>query len=157
MDAYMQKKQEVFVAKLRDQNLGEARAFFEKLKANKNVVELPDGLCYEVIKPGTGAYPKATDTLKVHYTGTLLNGTVFESSVQSGQPFEFALNQMIPGWTEGLQKINQGGKIRLYIPPQLAYGDAGQQGIPPGAALIFDIELLEVKASTPAAAPETKP
>jgi FKBP-type peptidyl-prolyl cis-trans isomerase len=162
MDAFMQKKQEGFLTKLRNQNLGEAKAFFDKLKDNKNVVELSDGLRYEVVQPGTGAYPKATDTVKVHYTGRLINGTVFDTSLQPRQPgaavepVEFLLNQVIPGWTEGLQKINQGGKIRLYIPPHLAYGDAGQQGIPPGATLIFDIELLEVKATAPATPVEPK-
>lgn len=162
MDALMQKKQEAFLAKVRLQNLGEAKAFFDKLKDNKNVVELSDGLRYEVVQPGTGAYPKATDTVKVHYTGRLINGTVFDTSLQPRQPgaavepVEFLLNQVIPGWTEGLQKINQGGKIRLYIPPHLAYGDAGQQGIPPGSTLIFDIELLEVKAPAPAVSVEPK-
>lgn len=155
MDAFMQKKQEAYLTKLRVQNLGDAKAFFDKLKDNKNVVELPSGLRYEVVQPGTGAYPKATDTVKVHYTGTLLNGTVFDSSVQRKEPVEIALNQVIPGWTEGLQKINQGGKIRLYVPPHLGYGDSGSQSIPPGATLIFDIELLDIKA-TPAATPQPK-
>ncbi len=157
VDASMQKRQDAYLTRLRDQNLAEAKAFFEKLKENKNVVELPDGLRYEVMKPGTGAYPKPTDTIKVHYTGTLLNGTVIDSTVERGEPVEFQLNQVIPGWTIGLQKINQGGKIRLYIPPQLAYGDTGQQAIPPGAALIFEIELLEIKAPAPAAAPAVAP
>ena len=162
MDAFMQKKQEGFLTKLRSQNMGEAKAFFDKLKDNKNVVELADGLRYEVVQPGTGAYPKATDTVKVHYTGRLINGTVFDTSLQPRQPgaavepVEFPLNSVIPGWTEGLQKINQGGKIRLYIPPHLAYGDTGQQGIPPGATLIFDIELLDVKATAPATPVEPK-
>ncbi len=157
VDAYMQKRQDAYLTRLRDQNVAEAKAFFEKLKENKNVVALADGLRYEVVKPGAGAYPKPTDTVKVHYTGTLLNGTVIDSSVERGEPVEFALNQVIPGWTEGLQKINQGGKIRLYIPPQLAYGDSGQQGVPPGAALIFDVELLEIKAPATAPAPAVKP
>jgi FKBP-type peptidyl-prolyl cis-trans isomerase len=162
MDAFMQKKQEGFLTKLRSQNMGEAKAFFDKLKDNKNIVELADGLRYEVVQPGTGAYPKATDTVKVHYTGRLINGTVFDTSLQPRQPgaavepVEFPLNSVIPGWTEGLQKINQGGKIRLYIPPHLAYGDTGQQGIPPGATLIFDIELLDVKATAPATPVEPK-
>jgi FKBP-type peptidyl-prolyl cis-trans isomerase len=156
MDALMRGKQEAYLTKLRGQNLSESKAFFEKLKDNKNVVELPSGLRYEVVQPGTGAYPKAADTVKVHYTGTLLNGTVFDSSVQRKEPAEFALNQVIPGWTEGLQKINQGGKIRLYVPSNLAYGDSGSQSIPPGATLIFDVELLDIKA-TPAAAPAPKP
>lgn len=150
MEAYMQKRQETYLAKLREQNAGEAKAFFEKLKENKNIVELPSGLRYEIVQPGKGAYPGPTDTVQVNYTGKLINGTVFDSSVPSGKPAEIALNQVIPGWTEGLQKINVGGRIRLYIPSQLAYGDSGQQGIPPGATLIFDIELLDVKATPPA-------
>jgi len=90
--------------------------------------------------------------VQVNYTGKLLNGTVFDSNAQSGKPFEIQLNQVIPGWTEGLQKINVGGKIRLYIPPSLAYGDSGQQGIPPASALVFDIELLDAKAAPAAPA-----
>jgi FKBP-type peptidyl-prolyl cis-trans isomerase len=150
MDAYMRKKQEVFLAKLRGQNLGAAKVFFEKLKENKNVVELPSGLRYEIVQAGKGAFPGPTDTVKVNYTGRLIDDTVFESTAQSGKPAEFQLNQVIPGWTEGIQKINVGGKIRLYIPPSLAYGDSGQQGIPPASTLIFDIELLEAKPTPPA-------
>jgi FKBP-type peptidyl-prolyl cis-trans isomerase len=150
MNAFMQKKQEAYLTRVRDQNLGEGKAFFEKLKENKNVVELPSGLRYEILQPGKGAYPAPTDTVKAHYTGKLINGTVFESSVESGKPVDTPLNRVIPGWTEGLQKINVGGKIRLYIPPHLAYGDAPQQAIPPGSTLIFDIELLETKATPPA-------
>jgi len=151
LDALMTKKQEVYLATLRNQNLDESKAFFEKLKQNKNVVELPSGLRYEIVQLGKGAYPTATDTVKVQYTGKLVNDIVFDSSAQNG-PMEFQLNKVIPGWTEGLQKINQGGKIRLYVPPQLAYGDRGEQSIPPGATLIFDIELLDVKATPPSAA-----
>ena len=152
MDALMRNKQAAYLAKLRNQNLNEARAFFQGLKSNKSVVELPSGLRYEIVQPGSGAYPKPTDAVKVHYTGKLLNGTVFDSSVQRGQPVDIELDKVIPGWTEGLQKINRGGKIRLYIPPHLAYGDSGQGAIPPGAALIFDVELLEVGVTPPAPA-----
>jgi len=149
LDSFMQKKQDVFLAKLREQNNDESKAFFDKLKEGKNVVELPSGLRYEIVQPGKGPYPTATDTVKVQYTGKLINGTVFDSSAQRG-PLEIQLDKVIPGWTEGLQKINQGGKIRLYIPPKLAYGDRGEQGIPPGATLIFDVELLDTKATPPA-------
>ena len=150
MDALMRNKQAAYLAKMRNQNLGEAKAFFAGLKDNKNVVELPSGLRYEIVQPGQGAVPKATDAVKVHYTGKLLNGTVFDSSVQRGEPVDVQLDKVIPGWTEGLQKISKGGKIRLYIPPHLAYGDSGQGAIPPGAALIFDIELLDVGVTPPA-------
>ena len=149
IDEFMQKKQGAYLGKLKQKNMAENVAFFTKLKENKNVVELPDGLRYEIVQPGSGPYPKPEDTVKVHYTGTLLDGTVFDSS-QGGQPAEFQLNQVIPGWTEGLQKINKGGKIKLYVPPQLAYGDQANGRIPPGSTLIFDVELLDI--NPPAAA-----
>ncbi len=151
MDEFMQKKQAAYMAKVKQQSLAANTAFFAKLKDNKNIIELPDGLRYEIIKPGEGAFPKPTDTVKVHYHGTLVDGTVFDSSVQRGEPAEFPLDGVIPGWTEGLQKINKGGKIKLYVPPQLAYGDDGKGGIPPGSTLIFEVELLDIKA--PSAAP----
>jgi FKBP-type peptidyl-prolyl cis-trans isomerase len=122
MDDFMQKKQAAYVGKLKEKNQGANNAFFAKLKENKAVVELPSGLRYEILKPGTGPSPKATETVKVHYTGTLIDGTVFDSSVQRGEPAEFPLDQVIPGWTEGIQKMTKGGKIKLYVPPQLAYG-----------------------------------
>lgn len=159
MDKLMQQKQANYMSKLKTQSVNEAAAFFKKLDENKNVVTLPDGLRYEIVQQGTGAFPKATDTVKVHYTGKLINGQVFDSSLtprQPGaevQPAEFELDKVITGWTEGLQKINKGGKIRLYVPPQLAYGDEGRPGIPPGSTLIFDVELLDI-TPTPAA-PET--
>ncbi|MGA3007296.1 MAG: FKBP-type peptidyl-prolyl cis-trans isomerase [Opitutaceae bacterium] len=120
--------------------------FFTKLKENKAVIQLPSGLCYQVIKPGSGAHPAPTDTVKVNYTGTLVDGTVFDHSTE---PVEFSLDQVIPGWTEGLQLINKGGQIKLYIPANLAYGDQEQSGIPAGSTLIFDIELIDI---TPSAA-----
>ena len=98
-----------------------------------------------------------TDTVKVHDTGTLIDGSVFDSSVQRGEPAEFPLDQVIPGWTEGIQKMTKGGKIKLYVPPQLAYGDDGRPGIPPGSTLIFDVELLEIKAPTAASAAPALP
>lgn len=152
MDEFMQKKQATYLAKVKQKTMAESAAYFAKLKENKNVVELPSGLRYEIIKPGEGAFPKATDTVKVHYTGTLTDGKVFDSSVQRGEPAEFPLNGVIAGWTEGIQKINKGGKLKLYIPPSLGYGDTPPEGgpIPPGATLVFEVELLEIKA-TPAA------
>jgi FKBP-type peptidyl-prolyl cis-trans isomerase len=149
----VQKKQTEYLDKLKKQGLAESAAFFTKLKENKNVVELPSGLRYEIVKPGDGAFPKATETVKVHYTGTLVNGTVFDTSLQPRQPgaavepVEFPLNGVIPGWTEGIQKINKGGKIRLYVPPHLGYGDEGRPGIPPASTLVFDVELLDIKAT----------
>jgi FKBP-type peptidyl-prolyl cis-trans isomerase len=152
---FVTKKQAEFVEKLKKQGLADTAAFFAKLKENKNVVELPSGLRYEIVKPGEGAFPKPTETVKVHYTGALVNGTVFDSSLQPREPgaavvpVEFPLDSVIPGWTEGIQKINKGGKIRLYVPPHLGYGDEGRPGIPPASTLVFDVELLDIKP-TPA-------
>ncbi len=157
MDEFMQKKQAVYVDRLKKQSTAAAVAFFTKLKENKNVVELPSGLRYEIVKTGTGPFPKPTETVKVQYTGTLVDGTVFDSSVQRGEPAEFALDQVIPGWTEGIQKINKGGKIKLYVPSSLAYGDDGRPGIPPGSTLIFDVELLDIKPTPPAGSAPAAP
>lgn len=159
MDQYMQKKQAAYLEKAKKKNADEAAKFFASLKENKNVVTLPSGLSYEIVKPGTGPFPKPTETVKVHYTGKLLSGTVFDSSVERNEPAEFPLDQVIPGWTEGIQKINKGGKIKLYIPANLAYGDDGRQGIPPGSTLVFDVELLDIKppAPAPAAGPTPTP
>ena len=150
VQAFVQKKQQLYLAKLKQDNIAEGTAFFAKLKNNKKIVTLPDGLCYEIVTPGTGDYPKPNQTVRVNYTGLLINGTVFDSSTQHGGPAEFQLDQVIPGWAEGIQKINKGGKIRLYVPSGLAYGDQGNQGIPPAATLIFEVELLDIKNAPPA-------
>jgi FKBP-type peptidyl-prolyl cis-trans isomerase len=150
------------MAKLKEKGTAETTAFLADVKKKPDVVVLPSGLIYQIVKPGEGPAPKPSETVKVHYTGTLVNGTVFDSSVQRGEPVEFQLDQVIPGWTEGLQKISKGGKVKLYIPPQLAYGDEGRQGIPPASTLVFDVELIDIKPTpppaatpTPAPAPET--
>jgi FKBP-type peptidyl-prolyl cis-trans isomerase len=105
------------------------------------------GLKYQVLKSGTGTVsPKATDTVKVHYHGTLLDGTVFDSSVERGQPISFPLNQVIPGWTEGLQLMKVGDKFKFEIPPNLAYGPASPSPkIPPNSTLVFEVELLGIE------------
>jgi len=107
----------------------------------------PSGLIYRTLKPGTGANPKATDVVRVHYHGTLPDGTVFDSSVQRGQPVEFPLNQVIPCWTEGVQHMKVGEKAKLVCPSDIAYGDTGRPdgNIPPGATLVFEVELLGIK------------
>ena len=107
---------------------------------------LASGLVYQSLKEGTGASPKATDTVRVHYHGTLADGKVFDSSVQRGQPAEFPLNRVIPCWTEGVQMMKVGGKAKLTCPPQIAYGARGAAGvIPPNATLTFEVELLGIK------------
>jgi len=152
MDEFMQKKQGAYLGKLKEKNQTANADFFNKLKENKAIVELPSGLRYEIIQKGDGAAPKPNETVKVHYTGKLVDGSVFDSSVQRGEPAEFPLDQVIAGWTEGIQKMNKGGKIKLYVPPQLAYGDDGRPGIPPGSTLIFDVELLAIKPTSQAPA-----
>ena len=103
------------------------------------------GLQYKVITEGTGAKPSATSKVRVHYQGSLLDGTVFDSSIQRGEPIEFMLSQVIPGWTEGVQLMSVGSKYRLFIPAKLGYGSRGAgQAIPPDAALIFDVELIAI-------------
>jgi FKBP-type peptidyl-prolyl cis-trans isomerase len=148
---FMQKKQQAYLAGLKAKNV----AYIAKVKAeNKNVQETPSGLLYEIVQPGTGDKPKPEDTVKVHYTGKLIDGTVFDSSVERNQPAEFKLNEVVPGWTEGLQKISKGGKIKLYVPPQLGYGEEARPGIPPSSVLVFDVELLDI---TPASAAPATP
>lgn len=111
----------------------------------EGVMTLPSGLQYQVLRPGNGKKPKATDQVRCHYEGTLINGTVFDSSYRRGEPAVFGLNQVIAGWTEGLQHMQEGAKYRFFIPYNLAYGERGAgQSIPPYAALVFDVELLEV-------------
>ena len=109
------------------------------------VITLPSGLQYQVLQEGNGKKPTAKDSVKCHYEGFLIDGTVFDSSVQRGEPAVFGLQQVIAGWTEGLQLMQEGGKYRFFIPYKLAYGEGGAgQLIPPYAALIFDVELIEV-------------
>lgn len=150
IDQLLRKRQEAAQSVAAEKGKAEAEKFFAELKKNPKIIFLPSGLAYEVIEESNNAKPKATDTVKVHYTGKLLDGTVFDSSVERGEPAEFPLNGVIPGWTEGLQLVGKGGKIKLYVPSQLGYGERGAGGKIPGfATLVFDVELLDI---TPAAA-----
>lgn len=130
--------------------LGEAakragEEYLEKNAARSGVTVLPSGLQYEVVREGTGRKPKATDSVKCHYEGTLIDGTVFDSSRRRGEPAVFPLNGVIRGWTEGLQLMQEGAVYRFFIPYNLAYGENGAGGsIPPYAALVFEVELIEV-------------
>lgn len=121
-------------------------AFLAENGKKDGVVTLPSGLQYQVLKEGDGKKPSATDQVVCHYEGTLIDGTVFDSSYQRNQPATFGLNQVIPGWTEGVQLMQEGAKYRFFIPYNLAYGERGAGAqIPPFAALVFDVELKEVK------------
>ena len=123
----------------------EGKGFLDANKKKEGVVTLPSGLQYKVLKAGTGAIPKATDTVKTHYRGTLVNGTEFDSSYKRNEPAEFPVGGVIKGWTEALQLMKAGSKWQLFIPSELAYGENGMGGdIPPNAVLTFDIELLEI-------------
>ena len=127
-------------------NLTIGREFLEQNAKNDSVKQTASGLQYMVLKEGTGAKPGPTDNVTVHYTGRLLDGTVFDSSVERGEPATFPLNGVIAGWTEGLQLMSEGAKYRLFIPSELAYGEkgAGEQ-ILPNSTLIFDVELIKVE------------
>lgn len=135
------------MAPLIEKNKLEGGAFLAKNKTAEGVMVTASGLQYKVIFKGTGTVsPKDTSTVKVHYTGKFLDGKVFDSSVQRNQPAEFPLNQVIKGWTEGLQLMHVGDKFEFYIPYDLAYGEDGREGaIPPASLLIFEVELLEIK------------
>ena len=129
-----------------EEEKAKGQKFLDENKTKDGVVTLPSGLQYKVITMGTGAKPLATDVVKVHYHGTTIDGTVFDSSVQRGEPISFALNQVIPGWTEGVQLMPVGSKFMFSIPSNLAYGDQGAGGvIKPGTTLIFEVELLGIE------------
>ncbi len=124
----------------------EGEKYLAENAKKEGVVTLPSGLQYQVLREGNGRKPKATDSVKCHYEGFLIDGTVFDSSVQRGEPATFGLQQVIAGWTEGLQLMQEGAKYRFFIPYMLGYGEGGAgQMIPPFATLIFDVELIEVK------------
>lgn len=156
-DQYMVRVHELM--KTRMQAAAEAektagRAFLDTAAAERGAVRTPSGMVYQEIVSGSGPKPGATDTVRVHYTGTLIDGTVFDSSVQRGEPASFPLDGVIRCWTEGLQRMAVGGKARLVCPAELAYGDRGAPpAIRPGATLVFDVELLDVVRAAPGATP----
>jgi len=164
VEAFLARKNQAFMSELKAQQTAVSTEYFAKLKENKNVVELPSGLRYEIVKAGTGAVAKPGQVVTFHYTGALASGQVFDSSVERGQPIEVLLQPataqnpagVIPGMFEGLQKTGVGGKLKLHIPAALAYGDEGNQAIPPGATLIFDVEIVGAKDAPPAPAPAAK-
>lgn len=147
LEGFQQKQQEKQMQEMKqmaDENLAASTEFLESNAKREGVKTTESGLQYEVITEGSGDSPSADDMVKVHYTGTLTDGTVFDSSRERGEPVTFKLSDVIPGWTEGLQMMKEGGRWKLYLPPELAYGPGGNRSIGPNEALIFDVELLEV-------------
>ena len=147
---YVQKRQATQHAEsaaVGEENLAEGMAFLEENKQQEGVTVTESGLQYKVMTLGDGAMPAATDTVKVHYRGTLLDGTEFDSSYARNEPISFALNRVIPGWTEGVQLMPVGSKYMFYIGPELAYGEAGGGPIPPNSTLVFEVELLAIETS----------
>lgn len=149
----MKKKQ----AEVGEKNVKEGQEYLEKNKSKENVKVTKSGLQYLVEKEGTGKTPTREDEVKVHYTGTLINGEKFDSSLDRGQPAEFPVGGVIPGWTEALLLMKEGAKYKLVIPSELAYGPMGRPGIPPNSVLLFDVELLEVKKGQGGAHPGAAP
>jgi FKBP-type peptidyl-prolyl cis-trans isomerase FkpA len=149
--AYVSKRQAAAKAEqeaLAGKNKAESDAFLGMNAAKEGVVVTESGLQYKVLEQGDGPRPAATDTVTVHYRGTLLDGTEFDSSYNRGEPISFALNKVIPGWTEGVQLMPVGSKYEFYIKPELGYGAAGGGPIPPNATLIFQVELLGIDTTT---------
>lgn len=141
----MQTKQMAKIDELKTTNLVEGDAFLKENASKEGVVTTPSGLQYKVIEQGSGAKPTANSEVEVHYRGRLLDGTVFDSSYERGQPAVFPVQQVIQGWIEGIPLMNVGSKYEFYIPADLAYGEMGNQVIPPNATLIFEVELLDIK------------
>ena len=141
LSEYFEKKQ----AEEAQANIAAGKAYLEKNGKREGVITTKSGLQYEVLTEGTGKSPKATDKVRCHYEGRLTDGSVFDSSYQRGEPADFGLNQVIPGWTEGVQLMKEGAKYRFHIPYLLGYGERGAgASIPPYATLVFDVELIEV-------------
>ncbi|PAV24795.1 FKBP-type peptidyl-prolyl cis-trans isomerase FklB [Tamilnaduibacter salinus] len=141
----MQQQQMKKMEKVAKENKAEGEQFLAENGERDGVTTTDSGLQYEILEEGNGPKPSQSDQVKVHYTGELLDGKVFDSSRERGEPVTFKLSQVIPGWTEGLQLMNEGARYKLYIPSDLAYGPGGNRSIGPNETLVFDVELLEVK------------
>ena len=148
LDEQLTKATQGQLEKIAKENEQKGKEYRDKYAKQEGVKKTESGILYRIEKEGTGETPHPTDTVKVNYRGTLIDGTEFDSSYKRNQPIEFQLNQLIPGWVEGIGLIKKGGKIQLVLPPNLAYGDQQTGQIPPNSTLIFDIELLDVKANS---------
>jgi len=161
MAKYQNRIQEVFKSrmdKVSQKEKDAGKSYLDKFVSEEGGTKTASGLAYKVIKEGTGETPAAEDIVEVHYHGTLLDGTVFDSSVERGKTISFPLNRVIKGWTEGLQTMKVGGKSKFVIPADLAYGEAGAPPkIPGGATLVFEVELFKVTKAADANKPESKP
>jgi FKBP-type peptidyl-prolyl cis-trans isomerase FklB len=140
----LQEEQGKQVEELAEKNVEAGKAFLAENAKRDGVETTESGLQYEVLEEGEGEQPGSTDTVQVHYTGELISGEVFDSSRERGEPVSFGLNQVIPGWTEGLQLMNEGARYKLYIPSDLGYGPGGNRSIGPNETLVFDVELLAI-------------
>ncbi|WP_417531572.1 FKBP-type peptidyl-prolyl cis-trans isomerase [Marinobacter lipolyticus] len=140
----LQERQNEQQEELAQKNSEAGEAFLAENAEREGVETTDSGLQYEILEEGDGDKPGESDRVKVHYTGELLSGEVFDSSRERGEPVTFGLNQVIPGWTEGLQLMNEGSRAKLYIPSELAYGPGGNHSIGPNETLVFDVELIEV-------------
>lgn len=159
MQKVMQDMQNELIEKRKvegEENIKKAEAYLEANKAKEGVKVTASGLQYKVISEGNGPKPKETDTVEVHYKGTLTDGTEFDSSYKRNQTAKFPVRGVIPGWTEGLQLMSKGSKYHFFIPPGLAYGERGRPSIPPNSVLVFEVELVDVSAGeqAPKAAPK---
>ncbi|MCH6258564.1 FKBP-type peptidyl-prolyl cis-trans isomerase [Puniceicoccaceae bacterium K14] len=160
LQRYTELRQKRVLEEQLENGRAEENAFFDGMVGEPNIQSLGTGLHFKIIEKGGEVKPTDTNLVKVNYRGTLLNGKEFDSSYSRGEPTVFGLNQVIPGWSQGIQLIGEGGKIELYVPSKLAYGDAGSPGIPAGSALIFEVELLEIlppEEANPAPAQQNPP
>jgi FKBP-type peptidyl-prolyl cis-trans isomerase len=154
LQAYLTQRQSEVVERRARENRERAEQYFTELAEREGIRRTEEGLFYRIQRQGTGDRPSPEDMVRIHYEGRLIDGTVFDSSRERGEPAEFPLGGVIPGMAKGLQLIQEGGRITLHIPPDLGYGDQSQPTIPPGSVLIFDVELIDVIESQPSGALE---
>ena len=149
MEMVNQRLQTMFRERYMSRQNRENAEYLAELRENPDIIESDSGLFYEIIEPGEGEPASSTDRVEVHYVGTLIDGTTFDSSRERGQPATFPVNQVVPGFGEGVQLVGPGGQVKLHIPPDLGYGDRSQGNIPPRSILLFDVEVMDVLEGQP--------